>query len=402
MNFSQEIYHTIEKYLAGGLSGSSLEDFESAMTKDPSLAQEVNLQKAMNETMFLANMDAVLTNMNSDFDSHYDKSAKTSLTKKVVLGAGSFLAVTLLGFAIFNTEITENTQKIASIENTQSSILETKDKSNTQEIKKENEIDITNNSKTPQKVKEEEILALENDVNSSPQETEPIQNIEETILPPEVSSAPITVEKVLMKDFVNEIEIVSEETTVEESVPNSLGDAIAKVECPEKTQNISFEMNHPSLDVNDGKVSIQGQFKGLTGDIKYKIIGTEEYDDYSEFENLEPGVYKIEAIDENSCEVTSSTSIELKRTGCSGKVEGVFSSVYGQAWKLNIDESRDAVFKLRDLGGTIVLTKILSGDNIVQWDGSTDTDFQAEPGQYYYELTYSDNEKCIGVITLAK
>lgn len=378
MKFNDTTYHKIDLYLNGQLSSDELSLFEKELESNPDLATEVQVQKAINETIVEGHMGQLLDQIDLDFDSKYDASQKAKNTKWILGGIG--LVTLTIGSLFFINHSSENEPK----KQTVTAKTEITEQVNTIAVEETEEVkqDIT-----PTEIpvaEQEQTLRSEDNSLSIPKEKTTLANTE-------------------LREVETGTPLPEEKTGEEENPAQAVEKTTEKAKtCPATVQEITIQQEAPSLDQDNGKIIIQGQFTGLSTNVKYRLLSDDDYEDTQEFSELSAGIYSIEAVDDLGCIVTAKTPTQLSATGCSAVKKSVFTTEYDENWELSTDDSRDATFVIKDASGQIVVNKMLYGEPQVDWNGFYENGTEATKGIYYYQLTYSDNEECIGVITLVK
>lgn len=390
MKLSEETYGLIDQYLRGDLSGAELQSFEQEMAANADLANEIQLQKSINDTIVMGHMGQLLEKVDVDFDSHYDKTGKSSTTKKYLLGGLGLLSIAVIGYVYLNNTSNSALQKI-----TPTIVSETKDKSTEVVVMPDSipsQLDKPiqrNKISTPQGNKEEVVET---------KELASLEVLSEGTMPTITSSSKEDINSVSTNDNKESVSVKSTTTPKKESQKEGKEEVI----CPETKQTITYTSKNPSLDKDNGQLTISGSFKGLGENVRYRITDNEYFINGKAFYDLLPGEYQIEAQDERSCNVISDRIISLKKSGCSSNENAIFSMAYGQEWTMAIDDSRDASLVVKNASGQVVFEQDLFGEREVSWNGYSESGTEVTKGLYYYQLTYSDKEECIGVITLAK
>ncbi|MFQ3576245.1 MAG: gliding motility-associated C-terminal domain-containing protein [Cytophagales bacterium] len=233
---------------------------------------------------------------------------------------------------------------------------------------------------------------------SKPNETEPKKKEVEIIQ-----------ESTISKDFVNDSNLKGKEnfqtkldSKEEVSLTSSSSKAITKPidPCADFKGDVEFETVPSCKGKSTGEVIFN--LNSVKSGKKPYVFTVNGLSSSSKITSLASNEYLLIVKDANGCSVESPKKVLIGEKNCVERKDFVFNLNYDAIWQLNANEALKAsTLVISDANGRVVLRKTIE-DNLIEWNGESNTGQQILSGNYFYVLTYQEGSITQGTITLVK
>lgn len=370
----EQRYDQIELYLKGKMSDKDLKSFESELSSDPELKQQVEVQKVGRLTVQADYMNDMKSKLKDASRAH-----KKSQTLKWYL-SGGFVLITALTFVFW-----------PKAEQADNSVVETK---------KPDPVD--------KHFPNEKIVKIDSQVthvvhhfkaeNASNHEVD-IETITDEELPSKIVITDTVAEGVYV--FETTPETTPEKINVPE--PEVLESEVENEEPTKKTEvlkpHLKFRIKESNYDVENGRIDVT-----YSGDVKldFKLQGDErDYSSSTHFDEMREGYYSIIARDKAGNEFVYD-GIEVKQSACFEKTDYVFNITYDDNIVLPVGSEYQGLVMIMDRSGNQVFTKEFNKLNELTWDGMTTYGQPSSVGLHKVIIKHTHGETCAYNVLIEK
>jgi hypothetical protein len=331
-------YELIDKYLNNQLSEKDLLDFTDRMTKDPSLVEEINAQRLVNEMAFDQGLLEVKRKLKL-----LDAGSGTFLRRRWIIYSGVMLLLTATV-----TSYVLNTKQADPIKGTV--VPQTNEPPSTvqkEEISK------------PKKSQQIHTLAPHN--NS---ETESV-SVQQTVI-----EIPHDEQIATEEQSVKDKPVAEEHNSVRESKEHQVHNQ--NVLCTLNVTSISITTVQSCADSPTGKILIDK--RSMSGDAPYEFsLNQGSYFKDFVFYNLNAGTYHLSVKDANGCVWNDPREYIIEEKDCRTH-EFSFSPTKGEVWKFPIDNTTNGKIEIYNRNGGLVYESEIVNGEPDQWNGTSDGD----------------------------
>jgi hypothetical protein len=341
-------YELIDKYLSNQLSEKDLTDFTERMNNDPSLAEDVNSQRFVNEMAF----DQGLLELKLKLKS-LDTSSGTNLTKRWIIYSSSLLLLT----ATITSYVlkTNHTNTIKQAEFPQKT--EMPEPIRTDENLKQKKPH-TVNGLTPQKDHSGKTATIQQPIAETSHD-------DEVVVDPAITDKPPTEENYKLKE------------STEHQIENRV------VPCTFEAASISVTTEQSCTDSPTGKITIDKN--SASGKLSYAFsLNRGSYSRELVFYNLYAGTYHISVKDANGCIWDDPRDYVVEQKDCHTP-EFSFIPERGEVWKFPIDNNTNGKIEIYNRDGRLVYKSVIVNGEPDQWNGTSD-DEPLPMGSYSFIL----------------
>ena len=354
-------YEQIDQYLTKNMSSNELADFEREMASNPSLQEEVTVQKELRDVVIGASLSDVRSMMENDLQ----QTPKQGINKKW-LGFLGVILCTSIGVFLYNSNPTKNDK--VSVSKSQ-----------------HNEIAKPIHTNTPIPKKESEIAVAK-----------PIKHA----YPTEVTSSPARVDSVINPIIEkSEVKVESDAPAIQPTIALSA----KKEETTTQPQIAPFAFNGKVKTVEaeyqkgNGEIHITGTVKGGKTPYQYAIY-EDEYQNEKSFSNIAPGNYTVQVTDANNSTLVLDEVI-IKESNCLSDYNQSFIPTYDNYWEIPVPQNSVFTFKVFNLKGLVYENNFELGEQ-TQWFGTSTQEEKLGIGYYRFEIKFENGEQCNGELTI--
>lgn len=376
----EQRYDQIELYLKGKLHGDDLKNFESQLNSDPSLKQELEIQKLGRLTI----QSSYMTDMKSKLK---DTSAsyKKGQSLKWYLG-GTLIVVGILTFVFW-----PNTEKI------KTEVVST-DKSGSDHIEKHfpeekivkvdsQETHVVHHYKADNASHHISEIEASNDIVESEMEVSITDTIAEGIYVVTTTNKNSN-DQLLVEEST---EGVYKEKSADEQV-DPIAEEVIK-------PRLKFRVKESNYDANNGRIDIVNEDGGT---LEYRLKGDlDGFTTSNHFDEIAEGSYTILVRDKDGNEFAYE-SIEVNKSACFEKTDYVFNVTYDDHILLPVASQYEGVAVVMDKSGNQVFTKEFNNLTELPWLGLDINGQESTVGLHKVIIKYNHGETCAYNVLLEK
>jgi gliding motility-associated-like protein len=357
MRDALETYELIDQYLNNKLSGADLTEFTNKMNSDPSLLQEVNEQRLINELIFDKGLLEIKEKLKL-----IDAGSQGGSIKKWVLYSGVALLVSVASITALVKEQKVDNKAVHSISDQQQT---------QQPVKQQNEKVISPVKKQPvTETQHGESATIVNKTQEQITKEKPEQETNKVESTPVANE--VTVEKAKVIVAIDPVQSEINKSTC--ALEGSLLSITTVESCRE---------NPTGKLVVDKKSSITG-----TAPFEFSINNKNYFKDFA-FNNLYAGTYTISIRDAKGCTWHDTKEITIAEKDCR-TVEYSFYPTKGDTWKFPIDANTNGKIEIYNTNGQLVYTTPIINGEPSNWDGTANGE-SLPMGSYVFIIR--DNKK---------
>ena len=369
-------YEQIDAYLSGQMSAEDRVSFEKQIESDIELKEEVSVQKDLRDLVIGASLQNVRSMMDKDLEVLDNKNS----FKKPLTFLLAFLSVATIGLVSYHymseDKIQDNkiTETYKEPKKGKVSAKETSD--NQKSISKTD-----HSNEQPIIPQEESTRVLEEENNREEDETVPYN--------PLVEGDSVTKEDTDTIQLEEKKEVLLTEEKTEEAI-NDFEESETPIPLNFSGKLTSVKSEY---DKQNGQIIIEGEVIGGVKPYIY-LVNEEEFLDYENISQLEPGTYTVKVVDATSKTIDLG-EIEVEEEICVLDYNESFVLAFDNNWKIPVIEDRSFSFTVYSQKGMVYQHDFDLGETSV-WNGINNKGSKSESGFYRFEIVYSNVERCFG------